>query len=346
MKKTNLLMVVGLSICVGGSALNITANFNKEKTEITQPKKANENLNTFTLELNQTNQITTHTTIETDRKIYFRKQEFSGYNEALMANLEMTSEVLGRTLINQDNTTWIEPSLNRGTPNKNTTCLIKYQLTPYKSLYDSKTSQKLYTTINITNTTEPITLKLKITAYTSTQDWSTYIRQTNWNTQQNNYNIIQNIINPQNQQTYNEETQILTLTIDENITRNTTIETQVEIRENLTTYHFIMIEPYIESETSIYQKLQTINAYTFMGLDTNPKPTIKGYIIPNINNYEVIDIPSLLFTILTMPFAFISQAFNLTLFPGTPYQINISNLFLTILAILIFVFIVKLFINK
>lgn len=56
---------------------------------------------------------------------------------------------------------------------------------------------------------------------------------------------------------------------------------------------------------------------------------------------EMVDIPGLCFDILTMPFSFISQAFNLTLFPGTAYQINISNLFLSIIGILIFVFIIK-----
>lgn len=61
--------------------------------------------------------------------------------------------------------------------------------------------------------------------------------------------------------------------------------------------------------------------------------------------YEVVDIPGLCFDILTMPFSFMSQAFNFTLFPGTPYSINISNLLLTIIAILIFAFIIKLLVR-
>lgn len=60
------------------------------------------------------------------------------------------------------------------------------------------------------------------------------------------------------------------------------------------------------------------------------------------NNYEVINIPDLMFNILSMPFSFISQAFNLTLFGGTPYQINISALFLGILGAVIFIVIIKL----
>lgn len=52
---------------------------------------------------------------------------------------------------------------------------------------------------------------------------------------------------------------------------------------------------------------------------------------------EVIDIPTLMFTILTMPFSFVSQAFNLTLFPGTNYQINIARILLTLFAIAVIV---------
>lgn len=63
-------------------------------------------------------------------------------------------------------------------------------------------------------------------------------------------------------------------------------------------------------------------------------------------NYEIVDIPGLCFNILTMPFSFVSQAFNLTLFPGTPFQVNISSLFLAIIGILIFVFVIKKVLGK
>lgn len=60
---------------------------------------------------------------------------------------------------------------------------------------------------------------------------------------------------------------------------------------------------------------------------------------------EVIDLPGLLFSILTMPFSFISVAFNLTIFPGTPYQLNISNLIMTIIASLLLIFIIRKFLK-
>ena len=58
---------------------------------------------------------------------------------------------------------------------------------------------------------------------------------------------------------------------------------------------------------------------------------------------EVVDIGGLMLQIISMPFSFISTAFNLTLFPGTPYQINIGNFILGILAILTILFIIKIF---
>lgn len=56
-----------------------------------------------------------------------------------------------------------------------------------------------------------------------------------------------------------------------------------------------------------------------------------------INLYEekagdYVDIPGLILTIITLPFSFISQAFNITLFKGTPYAINVSTMLLTIVG--------------
>lgn len=56
---------------------------------------------------------------------------------------------------------------------------------------------------------------------------------------------------------------------------------------------------------------------------------------------EVVDLNSLLFTILTLPFTFYSQAFNLTLFSGTAYAINIGDIIMFIISILLLVAIIK-----
>lgn len=63
----------------------------------------------------------------------------------------------------------------------------------------------------------------------------------------------------------------------------------------------------------------------------------------NVVPTEVVDIPGIMFTILGMPFSFIAQAFNLTLFPGTPYAINVANLLFALIVALIIIFIIRKF---
>ena len=63
---------------------------------------------------------------------------------------------------------------------------------------------------------------------------------------------------------------------------------------------------------------------------------------PNEPTTEVLDMNSLLFTILTLPFAFLSQAFNFTFFEGTPYAFNLSTIILSIISIAILIMIIKL----
>ena len=77
----------------------------------------------------------------------------------------------------------------------------------------------------------------------------------------------------------------------------------------------------------------------------NPTRINTTYTYASVNQ-EIVDIPGLMWNVLSMPFAFISQAFNLTLFPGTPYSINFSNLFLTIFGGLVFIFIFKLILKR
>ena len=76
-----------------------------------------------------------------------------------------------------------------------------------------------------------------------------------------------------------------------------------------------------------------------------PSFSITGYYV-NGQTMEIVDIPGMMLTIITLPFSFVSTAFNLTLFAGTPYQINISNLLMTLFAVLVFTFIIKIILGK
>lgn len=85
--------------------------------------------------------------------------------------------------------------------------------------------------------------------------------------------------------------------------------------------------------------------YSTRGSETYPLRELNKITITNLSpishNYEVIDIPGLIFNIFALPFTFIIKAFDLTIFPGTPYQLNLSNLFMIVLSGLTFLFLIK-----
>lgn len=64
------------------------------------------------------------------------------------------------------------------------------------------------------------------------------------------------------------------------------------------------------------------------------------------NTYEVIDLAGLMFTILGMPFAWISTAFNFTIFAGTPYAVNIGEILLSLIAVMIGLIIIRIVIKQ
>lgn len=66
------------------------------------------------------------------------------------------------------------------------------------------------------------------------------------------------------------------------------------------------------------------------------------YINPETtSNYEVIDVGNLLLTILGMPMAWITQAFNFTLWPGTPYAINVGHVLSAVIIASVIIIIIK-----
>ena len=58
-------------------------------------------------------------------------------------------------------------------------------------------------------------------------------------------------------------------------------------------------------------------------------------------DYQVLDLPSVIFTIFTLPFTFMTKAFDVTIFPGTPFQVNFSNLVMLILGGITFIYIIR-----
>ena len=117
---------------------------------------------------------------------------------------------------------------------------------------------------------------------------------------------------------------------------------ELEIDEIETVSH----EENLAYDQSIYMGLcleQTIETNEdnklYLSTENNPQFVFEYKQVEQ--SIEVIDVGGLLWDILAMPFAFISQAFNLTLFAGTPYAINVANTLFSVIAALVLIFIIK-----
>ena len=120
------------------------------------------------------------------------------------------------------------------------------------------------------------------------------------------------------------------------------LDREIQIMPRQTNYYIIYEENRYIDENEGYKAI----SYTPQYLNPTINITISAdNIITSGGATEVVDIPGTMFTVLGMPFTFVSQAFNLTIFPGTPYEVNISLLLLGVLAVGIFVFIVKILIG-
>lgn len=127
--------------------------------------------------------------------------------------------------------------------------------------------------------------------------------------------------------------------------------TRLESFENLGTYTLdinlgnIPNNIYIISES--YQAFDTTNAtisdipiQNYANVYETTQFTIT-YRYENNESGEIVDIPGTMFTILGMPFAFLSQAFDLTVFPNTMYAVNISHIFVALISALILIVVIK-----
>lgn len=105
----------------------------------------------------------------------------------------------------------------------------------------------------------------------------------------------------------------------------------------------------IENDNIAIRILGTPNqnqvAYHFTISFSNNLPIIEPTPIPDPTQprYEIVDVKSLMLQILTMPFTFITQAFNITLWPGTEYAFNFAHFIMALIAIASILFIIKLF---
>ena len=171
--------------------------------------------------------------------------------------------------------------------------------------------------------------------YTTVEDWSTYLHRQL--TSFNGRKILNDIEDVNNNFYYTQSTSWLP-----GETRNDTFD--IELQPNNRNYMLVVYMPMVRAREN--GNIVGSNYTTIPFIDEDDM-SIENFVFSGTNvipggTYEVVDIPGLMWQILEMPFAFVSQAFNLTLFPGTPYQVNISNLFLSIIAIFVFVWLIGL----
>ena len=230
------------------------------------------------------------------------------------------------------------------------------QINPYVQITDNETEIKLKLQFNNSNEITECGYNIKI--WQTTNDMSQYMNMQNTFNEDFAYNFEKELNN--NFALSYRERSVQTQAVQNvnELTLNIQDQGWILKAQNYMIFEFI---PYIKVGNNTSAQTYSILQNSDTGYTLNPAvydgnrltntynvevwSTTYWYYIQN-ETIEVVNIPGLMFDILSMPFAFISQAFNLVLFPGTPYQINISNLLLSIIAVLIFIAIINILIRK
>lgn len=132
---------------------------------------------------------------------------------------------------------------------------------------------------------------------------------------------------------------------------NPNFEQNIQITNNKTNYYIIYLQPYyysdeennmeqVESNIAATGTINNHQVFTYNNIEINGTE-----IIASTGTGEIVNIPGVMFTVLGMPFTFLSTAFNLTIFPGTAYEVNIGTMLLCVIAVLTFVFLIRIIIK-
>ena len=201
--------------------------------------------------------------------------------------------------------------------------LLQNQQTIYKTNWKNNETTITYNVMFIEENLTPLTSETTITI--NKQSTNGLNAPTITNNSSNNQYYTLNISNSNNETVNLYINQEFITSINANqITTYTKNWKNDEEKTTLILYFTSTKDNNIKSETTTINLTKTINS----------------------GNYEIIDINGLILTIITMPFSFLSQAFNFTLFAGTPYAINVSQLILGMLGTIIAVYIIVWIINK
>lgn len=208
-----------------------------------------------------------------------------------------------------------------------TSAIIITEITTYSGITNNTIDYEISLLNNNYISQYPL-INIDLIQYKTNNDLSEYINQTNYSILNNQLAIFTDITN---NYSYTQTKNLNDYEIDEKIN----ITTSIQLNNIWKTY---MIT-YVKWADDTFNDLTTSSA-NHNDLFTMDNAEIFGSIYTG-GGYEYVDIPNLMFTILTLPFSFITQAFNITLFPNTPYSINIGNLFLSIVAIILLMWILQ-----
>lgn len=200
-----------------------------------------------------------------------------------------------------------------------------------------KTYFKIDNPDNLNWYSNQIILPAEIDNYpTTTQKYCHYFYFDSWT------NDLDNFINGQNYSTYEQMQEAFT-NLDENRTGYQDITQTSNTYTIYNTQYYYMIEQYWQFDPTAIND----NGAGLVNINPNGNGIYQNvyYIVPTNPNVEVIDLPGLMFEVLGMPFAWISTAFNFTIFPGTQYAVNISHILMAVVIGLIGIYIVKKFIK-
>lgn len=246
----------------------------------------------------------------------YRKEYKKYYLENTHADGDTYTKMLDNIIIYNSLYTFEEPIGNTGYYEATTFAVLKIQ-----NIYNGVNEFQLNELLTIDN---PI---LEANGKTYISDDTTLDNALDLTMTQGTYSTFSNYFNNASKTLLNNTTITHGSSSAENLSMSTP---SITLYEDEIKYVIIQIYSHIRdtsdiNPTEIIPQSLRINA-------TYQQPTY---------TYEIVDIPGLMFTVLSMPFSFISTAFNLTIFPNTPYQLNFANLFMVLLATFILMWLIK-----
>ena len=329
---TNLFNTLLISLGTGASLINAPILTQENRPNLT-PQIQRVDTRDYTLELTVGNNIQSSRT-DISYNYTLNRKHISGYNNGINVVGTVYYQTIQR--MNQldypINQPLNEPQYYSGQYWQEN--LIVLQITPYNMNVDTTTSIRINYNINNVYVL-PSGNYVSNAIIQSTENLATWIDSNYFDTNLIG-NAYINLTSPTNGYNY-----MQTYTNHDVSGNNKQFSEEITINPRTNNYIFIFMQPTLLSSNGVNGRPNTGYVQTYMDGHLDSSFTVNGtYVIPT-GTTEVVDIPSIMFDVLTMPFTFISIAFNLTLFPGTPYQINISNLFLILIAVAVFAFLMS-----